>query len=402
MTPPKISLSTARNLLLEAQGMLHPSGRPAVKDDVLLAIRRMGALQIDTISVVARSPYLVLWSRLGDYQPAWLDELLAEGAIFEYWSHAACFLPAQDFPYYRRMMLDGLRRWGNSSAWLEEHSQVVDMIIERINREGALLSSSFDNSNRQPGGWWNWKEEKRALEHLFNDGTLLIARRQKFQRVYDLWQRVRPGWDDVNTPTLPEVLSALTLRTVKVLGIVRSNWVPDYFRLPKKGTAGLLEDLAANGQLCKVDVEDWNSPAYVLPETFRRIENGEAGALQPDLTTLLSPFDPLVWDRTRAKALFHFDYSIECYLPAAKRRYGYFSLPILSNGELIGRLDAKAHRKLGLFEIKSIYLEAGTRLTPELVDKLRAAISGCANWHKTPQVSIIRSEPAELAGLLAE
>jgi uncharacterized protein YcaQ len=400
MTLPKISPTTAKNLLLEAQGMLHLSGQPAMKTDVLQAIRRMGALQIDTISVVARSPYLVLWSRLGDYDPAWLDELLAEGALFEYWSHAACFLPSEDFPYYRRMMLDGLRGWHNPYEWFKEHNELAEKVMERINTEGALLSASFENTNRQPGGWWNWKEEKRALEHLFNAGTLLIARRQKFQRVYDLWQRIRPDWEDANTPSLEEVQSTLILKTVQVMGIARANWVSDYFRLPKKGTAGILDHLAAAGQLCPVDVEGWNSQAYVLPETFRRIDSGAAGALQPDLTTLLSPFDPLIWDRARTKALFNFDYVIECYLPAAKRRYGYYTLPILSCGELVGRLDAKAHRKLGIFEIKAIYLEPQTVLTPELVDKIRAAIQRCADWHKTPQVIINRSEPAELAGLL--
>ena len=235
--PAKISAKTAKNLLLEAQGMLHPARQPAVKEDVLQAIRRMGALQIDTISVVSRSPYLVLWSRLGPYEPAWLDELLTEGAIFEYWSHAACFLPSEDFPYYRRMMLDGLRGWHNPYEWFKEHNELAERVLGRISSEGALLSSSFENSDRQPGGWWNWKEEKRALEHLFNAGTLLIARRQKFQRVYDLWQRVRPDWDDVQTPDLEEVLSALNLKTVQVMGISRANWVTDYFRLPKERRA---------------------------------------------------------------------------------------------------------------------------------------------------------------------
>ncbi len=400
MTLPKISLITARNLLLEAQGLLHSPKQPAVKKDVLQAILRMGALQIDTISVVARSPYLVLWSRLGDYNPNWLDELQAEGALFEYWSHAACFLPAEDFPYYRRMMMDGLRGWHNPYEWIKEHNELAELVMGRINTEGALLSTNFKSSSRQPGGWWNWKEEKQALEHLSNAGILLIARRQKFQRVYDLWQRVRPDWQDADTPALEDVISRLTLKTVQVLGIARASWTADYFRLSKKTTLAMLEKLMADGQLCQVEVEGWNAPAYVLPETFERIETGEAGDLEPDLTSLLSPFDPLSWDRARTKALFNFDYSIECYLPAAKRRYGYFTLPILSCGELVGRLDAKAHRKLGVFEVKAIFLEPDTHINSDLVDKLRSAIQRCADWHKTPEVNINRSEPAQLAGLL--
>lgn len=395
MSAETISLSTARNLVLTAQGLAQPPECPAEKPDVLAAIRRMGALQIDTIHVVARSPYLVLWSRLGDYKPAWVDELLAEGAIFEYWSHAMCFLPREDYPLYRRFILDGSTRWGNAAGWVAEHPEVVAGVMERIRQEGGLRSADFNNSHKPAGGWWNWKDEKTALECLFILGELMIARRQSFQRIYDLPARVRPDWDDgpqgANVPSQEEVLQTLTLRAVRALGVALGDWVPDYFRLPKKGNAARLEALADEGQLQRVQIEGLPGPAYLHPDA------AATAAKPPAVTTLLSPFDPLVWDRRRLKDLFGFDYTIEVYTPASKRRFGYFTLPILHRGALVGRLDPKAHRSEGLFEVKALALEPGVEASDDLVAGLAAALRRCAAWHATPEVVIRRSEPADLA-----
>ena len=314
--------------MLSAQGLANPPKRPAKKKDVLAAIRRMGVLQIDTINVVARSPYLVLWSRLGAYNPAWLDELLAEGALFEYWSHAMCFLPIEDYPLYRRSMLDGVRGWRTVPEWVRKHPELVKLAMDRIRREGGLRSADFETDQKRAGAWWSWKDEKIALECLFVLGELMIARRQAFQRVYDLRSRVLPGWDDgphaANVPCREDVLLALTLRAVEALGVAQAAWVPDYFRLPKTGNARRLEALADDGRLLRIEIEGLPGPAYRHP--------GAVSAEQVNLTTLLSPFDPLVWDRQRLKDLFGFDYIIETYTPASKRRFGYFTLLILHRG----------------------------------------------------------------------
>jgi uncharacterized protein YcaQ len=395
MTPETISLSTARNIMVAAQGLAHLPARPAGKADVLAAIRRMGALQIDTIHVIARSPYLVLWSRLGDYNPAWLDELLAEGALFEYWSHAMCFLPIEAYPLYRRLMLDGARGW-DCADWLQARPEMVELILERIRQEGGLRSADFKNDQKPSGGWWNWKEEKVTLECLLILGELMIARRQNFQRVYDLRARVLPAWEDgpdgENIPSREEVLQALTLQAVEALGVALADWVPDYFRLLKTGNAARLEALADEGRLNRVAIAGLPGPAYLHPKA-----DLEA---QSDLTTLLSPFDPLVWDRQRLKDLFGFDYTIEVYTPASKRRFGYFTLPILHRGELVGRLDPKAHRGEGMFEVKAVALEPGVEATDELVASLASALRRLAAWHGTPELAIRRSEPADLAGRL--
>src|SRR5438445_4383975 len=180
----RLSQASARSLLLAAQGLHASPAEPARKEDVLAAIRRMAGLQIDTISVVARSPYLVLWSRLGAYEPRWLDELLAEGALFEYWSHAACFLPIETYPLYRRGMLErgGDWFWNEGSP---ENREAMDRVLARVREHGAVRSADFTRTDGKPGGWWDWKPEKRALEHLFNAGVLMIARRERFQRIYD-------------------------------------------------------------------------------------------------------------------------------------------------------------------------------------------------------------------------
>ena len=394
----------AQQLMLASQGLDRAPDRPAVKADVLEAIRRMEVLQIDTIHVVARSPYLVLWSRLGDYLPKWLDELHTEGALFEYWAHAMCFLPIEDYPLYRRRMLDAIedKTWPVKWAvkWSQENPEVMERVHSHLRENGSVRSVEFENKSRPPGGWWNWKEEKDALEAMLLTGEVMIARRQNFQRVYELRRRVLPGWDDALAPSTEEMRRTLTLRAVRALGIAFPAWTPDYFRQPKKGIAQRLEALTAEGLLLRVAVVGFDRPAYVHPDHLGLLDEVASGRQEPTLTTLLSPFDPLVWDRQRARELFAFDYLIECYTPAAKRRYGYFTLPILHRGRLIGRLDPKAHRAQGVFEVKALHLEPGVTVSEELIADLAAVLRRLALWHATPDLVVRQSDPPELAALL--
>ena len=396
------SRGDARALLLAAQGLNPRLERPAGKADVLEAVRRMAVLQIDSISVVARSPYLVLWSRLGPYEPRWLDELLAEGKLFEYWSHAACFLPIEDYSLYRRLMLEGREK---TRSWFEAHPQEVERVLAQVRERGAVRSAEFERADGRGGGWWDWKPEKRALEHLFAAGELMISRRDpNFHRVYDLRERVLeralPGWEDALAPTHEEVRRVFALKAVRALGVVVARWVPDYFRTPKKGVAGLLDELVGEGKLLRARIAGWDEPAYVHPDNAGLAERVLSGGLLPSSTTLLSPFDPVVWDRARASELFGFEYRIEVYTPAARRRYGYYSLPILHRGALVGRLDAKAHRKRGIFEVKTLHLEPGVLVTEDLVAGLAGALHECAGWHRTPEILVRRSDPPELTGRL--
>jgi uncharacterized protein YcaQ len=386
MPAAEISLATARALMLNAQGLLHPRPALAAKQDVLQTIRNLGVLQIDTINVVARSPYLALWSRLGEYSPAWLEECLAEGTLFEYWAHAACFIPIEQYPYHRRMMLEQMR-YHHYQAWYLEHQADTDAILSHVQQHGAVRSADFERKDGKKGTWWDWKIEKDALEYWLAAGEMMVVRRDKFQRVYDLRDRVLAAWSDDAVPSLEETMRYFTLQSVRALGVCQSGWVADYYRLPKAAAAKALRTLLADGAVSEINVESWPEPALVSTEVKARLD-ADTTSLQPTLTTLLSPFDSLIWDRKRAHQLFDYDFSIECYLPAQKRKYGYYLLSVLHHGALVARLDAKAHRKEGVFEVKSFYWEPGLTPSDEMRAEIRAAVQRCADWHRTPELRL--------------
>ena len=372
----------ARALHLAAQGLLQPVRKRADAPALLAMIRQMGVLQIDTINVVARSPYLVLWSRLGHYEPVLLDNLLADGHLFEYWAHEASFVPVEDFALYRHRMLDPLAMgWKYAVTWNESNHQHVEQVLNHIRQHGQTRSSDFERQDGKAGGWWSWKPEKRALEGLFLTGELMIARRDKFQRVYDLRERVLPHWNDADLPPLHDVERTLLLKAVKALGFARAEWLGDYFRNAKSKPKPDPATLQASGELLPLRVEGWDAPCYLHPDLLPLAELAASGKLKSSVTTLLSPFDPVVWDRRRVLELFNFDYRIECYTPAEKRQYGYFTLPILRKGELIGRVDAKAHRSQAVLEIKSLYFEPGVRASRGLAQDLARMFRQFGNWH---------------------
>ena len=388
-----LSRSAARALMVAAQGLDRRARRGARKADVLAAIRRMGVLQIDTISVVARSPYLVLWSRLGAYDPRWLEELLAEGALFEYWAHEACFIPVEDFALFRHRMLDpAAMGWKYRAEFIRAHRAEVDALLATVRERGPVRSADFERRDGGGGGWWEWKPEKRMLESLFTAGELMIARRENFQRVYDVRERVLPSWSDDLLPSPDTVARELALRAVRAMGVAKAKWVADYFRTAKRTTPAIPARLADEGALLRVRVEGWKEPGYIHPDHAELATRAAAGEIRPTLTTVLSPFDPLVWDRVRAAELFDFEYRLECYTPAPKRRWGYFVLPLLRRGALVGRIDAKAHRREGVFEVKKLYLEPGARPTDRFVADIAGALRECAAWHGTPTLVIRDSE----------
>ena len=399
--PIRLTRRAARTLMLIAQGLHRRPDGTATKNSVLEAIRRMGALQIDTINVVARSPYFVLWSRLGHYDPRWLDELLSDGALFEYWAHEACFLPIEDYLLYRHRMLEpSSLGWKYPQEWATAHQREITLVLTGVRERGPLRSADFTSNEKQKNGWWGWKPEKRALETLFTTGELMIARRHNFQRVYDLRERVLPTWEDTQLLSREDVRRALVLKAVRALGVTTAAWVADYFRIRKQDTIPLVIQLAKEGALVTAQIEGWDSPVYLHPDHKESAEQAVENTIRPQLTTLLSPFDPLVWDRERARMLFDFDYTLECYTPAPKRRYGYFALPILHRGALIGRVDAKTHRRDALFEVKAFHLEREVRITDRLVTDVARMLRACATWHGTPEIVIRHADPPEVALLL--
>jgi uncharacterized protein len=389
-----LTADAARLVHLAAQGLQERPAGTATKQDVLEAVRRMAVLQLDTISVVAKSPYLVLFSRLGRYDPAWLDELLADGALFEYWAHEACLLPIEDYAFLRhRMLAPETMGWKYRTDWVAEHRHEMDRVLAHVREHGAVRSADFERRAAGSGAWWGWKPEKRALEYLLTAGELMVRRRENFQRVYDLRERVHAGWTDELLPSPREAERQLVLRAVHALGVTQVRWVADYYRTNRRRTTAVVDELVHDGELLPAHVEGWDDDVVIHPAHLDAADVAAAGSLTAELTTLLSPFDPLVWDRERARVMFGFDYRLECYTPAPKRRYGYFVLPLLRRGQLVGRMDAKAHRRDGIFDVVRLHLEPGVNATEDLLADIAAAIHEAAAWHGTPGVRVSATEP---------
>jgi hypothetical protein len=391
----QLSATAARALHLAAQGLLVAPTKAATRADALAAIRRMQLLQIDTIHVVARSPYLVLFSRLQDYRPQWLDELLSRRKIFEVWAHEACFAPIEDYPLHRKN-LETKDHWGvnRGRRTLRAHKKSMLALLEHVRERGPVKASDFERADRGKSGWWGWKQEKSWLEAWFALGELMIARRENFHRVYDLRERVHPSAASLPLPSSVELQRALVEEAAAALGVTQARWLHDYFRTKPRYKDSDLDPLVADGALIRVAVEGWSAPGYVHRRHAALARRAARGKLVATHRTLLSPFDPVVWDRERARVMFGFDYRLECYVPERKRRYGYFVLPILSRGELVGRLDAKAHRSDGVFEIKALFLEPGVRPDEALAADLAHAIARCAAWHGASRVNVKRTNPA--------
>jgi len=397
MSLPIISLASARALHLAAQGLLQPLKRRAKPDDVAQAISQMGLLQIDTISVVARSPYLVLFSRLGDYTPAWLDQALASRQLFEYWAHEACFIPIEDYKLLRHRMLDpAAMGWKYPVQWAEQHQDAMTALLQHIEQHGPVRSADFSAGEKKGTGWWDWKPEKRHLESLFTAGEVMVAERRNFHRVYDLRQRILPHWDDKQHGLNREqAQQAMLVRSCQHLGLFKAAWLADYYRLKRVNPAALLAQLCEQGEIQPLRIDGLEGDFYLHQSLAPLLAQASNDKLRSTVTSLLSPFDPVVWDRRRALELFNFDYRLECYTPQAKRQYGYFTLPLLHRGALIGRIDAKMHRREGIFEIKALHLEAGIKLGTARCQDIYQAISRSARWHKATQVAL-GQVPAEL------
>lgn len=380
-----ITLDTARKLALYSQGIFRTPTQKAGPEQIRSVIAQLGALQIDTIHVVARSPYFVLWSRLGDYDPSGLDRLLEQGRIFEYWAHAACFLPMEDYALHRRLMIEKKRQlW--FTGWYDDHQQECEAVLDYVRQNGPVRSADFERKDDRKSGWWDWKSEKRSLEYWFAAGELMVSKRVNFQRVYDLRERVMPDWRDTDAPDLDTVYRSLALRSIAAMGVSQPGWVADYFRLPKVETLSVMDRLIREKRLVELQVEGWKESGWALPEVWEDFNSFLRKTNTPGRSTLLSPFDSLIWDRKRTSQLFQFDYTIECYLPTEKRKYGYFSLPILLQDRLIGRLDAKAHRAEKIFEIKAIFLEDGIDADSQMIEEISASLQSCAAWHGAEKI----------------
>lgn len=388
-----LSNATARRIMIAAQGLDAP--RPATTaSDVAACIERMAILQIDTINVVNRSPYFVLWSRLGTYPIEWLDTCLQQGDIFEAWVHEACFMPRSWWSAQRRLIQDQdrahLAKW--AAKTLTTHHELVDAVRNHLQLHGTVRARDFARGEKKQGTWWDWSHEKQVLEAMFALGELMVIRRERFQRIYGLTRVYRPDWHDADTPSRDDVRLMQIRNTMRALGIVHERWVGDYYRMGGKYTVEVksklpyLAQLREAGEIIPIAVEGITGTVYLHAPYMKWIDAPPVCTH----TTLLSPFDPLVWDRLRAQMLFDFSYTIECYTPAPKRIYGYFTLPVLYHDQLVGRVDCKAHRTRGVFEVITMHFEPWVHPDPAMYEAIVGAIRLCAQWHGTPDVHVTR------------
>jgi hypothetical protein len=397
MSLPYLTIRSARNLHLAAQGLLQKPRRRARPADIPALIAQMSLLQIDTINIVARSPYLVLFSRLGHYAPAWLDEALANGELIEYWAHEACFLPKDDFALVRHRMLQPENMgWKYKPEWMAENAAEIEKLLAFIESNGPVRSADFEHPRKGAGGWWEWKPHKKHLEGLFTSGQVMVVERRNFQRVYDLTARAMPEWnDELHLIHRDEAERQMLENSARSLGIFRPEWLADYYRLRKISVKPLIAKWEEQGIAIPVEVEGLGE-MWVHSSLLSLLPAAEKNTLKATYSAVLSPFDPLVWDRKRAEVFFDFSYRLECYTPAEKRKHGYFVLPLLHRGALVGRMDAKMHRKQGELEIISLYLEEGVKPGKSLAEGLHGALTEFAAWQNAVRITL-GNIPASLA-----
>lgn len=380
--PEQLSLPAARRIALAAQGF--GRARPASVTPAHLArtIARLGLHQIDSVNVLARAHYLPAFSRLGRY-----DRTLLDGAawgpkrqrrLFEYWAHEASLLPLALHPLLRWRMEEadrGLRGWTRLKAFAGERRAEAEAIVARIRAEGPMAASDFEHG-RSRSGWWEWGETKQALEFLFWAGHITTAtRRGSFERVYDLTERVVPAAIlGLPTPEPADAQRALIGLAARAMGVATMADLRDYFRLDLEASRRAVEALVEEGALLPVAVRGWRQPAFLHAEARqpRRIE-GQA---------LLAPFDPLIWERSRTERLFGFHYRIEIYVPADRRRHGYYVLPFLMDGRLVARVDLKSDRQAGRLLVRKVTYEESA--PPETAARLLAELELMAEWLGLP------------------
>jgi uncharacterized protein YcaQ len=409
-----LTIEEARALATIAQRLDRrpsPTRNPStVKARLLETIRALGCVQLDTISVVARSHETVLWSRLGAYDPALLGQIHhPDGALFEYWVHAAGIAPIETFPHYRRAMATYRSRNEAPGSWAAEHQATLERVLATVRENGPTSSRDFvrpDGPRPGPWAWWGGKPDRRALDHLWSRGDLMVLRRDGFQRVYDLTERILPASLAEELPTEAEQRRHFAGRALTALGVAMPRWVADYFRtgsrphLPPAAAAAELSNLEREGGARRAAIEGSAEPVWLDAALLPRLAELRAGRGRPTLTTLLSPFDNLVWHRGRTETLFGFSYRLESYTPAHRRVYGYYTLPILHRGRLVGRVDPSYDRRARVLTAKTVHLEPAVRPTSSLVTAIAGALRDLSGFLGGGEVRVLAADPIGMVGSL--
>ncbi|WP_311879482.1 winged helix-turn-helix domain-containing protein [Microbacterium forte] len=385
-----LSAAQARRIALAAQGFSRARPASVSARHIHHVMDRLGVLQIDSVNVFARSHYMPLFSRLGAYEPALFDRVFHSRTTHyvEYMAHEATFIPIEDWPLWRFRMDHFRARWAAPDSWMSTNTRTLRWVQDELRARGPLRPADLrDDAPRERGTWWDWDDVKLALEHLWRTGDVAISGRKGFERTYALAEQVIP--DAILSQHVPreDAIRELTRRAARSSGVATQSDLADYHRIRDRAAVSQsIADLVDSGEILAVSVRGWDRGGRPLPSWRHR------DAVLPrriDAAALLTPFDPVVWFRDRALRAFELDYRIEIYVPAEKRRYGYYSLPVLVGDRIVARVDLKADRATSTLQVQSAWWEPQGQPGAD-AEKIAAELALAAAWQGLAHVSVSR------------
>ena len=413
MPGPSIPLRAVTALFLQRQHLARPRALTLTAHRLARFVEDAGGLQLDSINVLERAPYLTVWSRFGPYDRAWLDRIVyRRRLLFEYWAHAACLVPTTMLPWWRRAMLDYRLRHTGWSRWLRRNAKVLDRVKAAVLANGPMAQGDFEG--RRPAGaagWWSWRPVQHALHYLWMTGALTVHSRQHFQKRFDLLERAIPDSLGGAAVSSEDFQRWHIERSLHAMGAATELDLTHYLTFPRLGPGprrAALRAMIEGGEVTALEIEGRPGRWLALTRDLPALARARRAPTPSRGTTLLSPFDSLLWYRDRVARLFGFDYRIEVYTPGHKRVHGYYTLPILHHGHLIGRVDAKRHRAEGRLEIRHVHFEpwfasgqkpptGGARLDQdEALDGLRDAFASLGTFVGAGKVVLRRVTPSRL------
>lgn len=374
-----LTLAQAQKLALLSQGLASANSKGSSYNKTLNTFEQLGYIQIDTISVVQRAHHHTLWSRNPSYQPKLLDQLVADRKVFEYWSHAAAYLPMSNYRY--SLPRKAAIKSGQQRHWFCKDRELMKNVLARIEAEGPLMAKDFDCKALKTDGW-HAKPTKQALENLYMQGDLMIAERRGFHKVYDLTRRVLPENIDTSMPSEQEQGRFLVLNYLKAHGYGTAAEMTYQLKGVKANVTQAINDLVDMGQVEPISIN--NIPYFANVQSLTLLGK----RLNRQQVRILSPFDNLLIQRKRASAIFNFDYLIECYVPEAKRQFGYFSLPILWDGQLVARADCKADKKNATLNVLHLSLEPSVQNSDDFISALEEELHAFALFNQCEHFKI--------------